>query len=148
MSIADEFEAYLDRYNEVADSPAGRASGVARYVKSWPADPNGSLVPILEASVEAAKARHPSGKEIGTTMHESIEQTLPDSGVLTAADRCDAACGAAAVYQVTSPDIGPASGLLYCLHHWRKHFPKMSEKGWKVTGANPELAAALGGEGK
>jgi hypothetical protein len=100
-------------------------------MSDWPNDPNGSLVPILEASVTAAQQRHPSasGDRPGK--------------VLTAVDRCDR-CPAAAVYQVT----GVGGALEFCLHHWRKHFPDMAKTGWQVTGANPELAAAIGSEGQ
>ncbi len=68
------------------------------------------------------------------------------TNVLTQADRCDSGCPAAAVYRV-SHKAGYEQTLDFCLHHWRKHFPAMSSKGWAVVGANPELAAAIGGEG-
>jgi hypothetical protein len=104
---------------------------------SWPADPNGSLVPILERSL--AMARHPSGGG-----------PVPGT-ILTAADICDR-CGARAGYQVgksslsygasqfyASPD---ALSLLFCVHHFRKHFPAMAENGWTVIGTNPEAVTA------
>ncbi len=94
----------------------------------WPNDPNGSLVPVLEASVEAAKQRHPSasGDKPGA--------------LLTIADRCDK-CGAAAVYVVWKEAVGD---LLFCMHHWRKNFPSMVDQGWAVSGGNPDLLAEIG----
>ncbi|GGR51289.1 DUF7455 domain-containing protein [Streptomyces roseolus] len=97
---------------------------------TWPVDPNGDMVPVLEASVEAAKMRHPS----------SIN--------LTSADRCDG-CGAGAAYMVEKPVADPADPfntklvatpyLLFCVHHWRKHFPKMVDEGWVVAGGNLDV---------
>lgn len=89
----------------------------------WPADPRGDMVPILEASVEAAKQRHPSGS--------SSAQGV----TLNATDRCDG-CGAGAVYRVSRN-----GGALFdfCGHHWRKHFPKMVDEGWVIAGVNPDL---------
>ncbi|MEV7566467.1 DUF7455 domain-containing protein [Streptomyces tanashiensis] len=102
---------------------------------TWPADPRGDMAPILRASVEAAKMRHPSGGG-------------PSGVTLTAADRCDA-CGAAAVYRVekelllqpegyTQPYIN-VSALEFCGHHWRKHSPLMVDDGWAVVAVNPAL---------
>lgn len=93
----------------------------------WPDDPNGSMIPILEASMEEAKKRHPSSRPGGPGV------------LLNAADRCDR-CSAAAAYIVHREDIGD---LMFCLHHWRKHFPSMSPQGWVVVGGNPSLFAEL-----
>lgn len=106
-------------------------------MNAWPNDPNGSLIPVLEASVEAAKQRHPSASG-----------PIPGM-ILTTADRCDR-CGAAAVYRVSKKQradivIGADTFLDFCMHHWRKSFPAMADNGWKVIGANPELAASMGG---
>lgn len=97
----------------------------------WPADPRGDMVPILEASVEAAKQRHPSSS--------SSAQGV----TLTAVDRCDG-CGAGAVYRVAKritgmQEIVSNSLLDFCGHHWRKNFPSMVDKGWVVIGGNPDL---------
>lgn len=83
------------------------------------------------AMVEEAKQRHPS-----------------NSGVrLTAADRCDS-CGAGAAFMVEKPLSDPSDPyntklastphLLFCMHHWRKNFPSMVDKGWVVAGGNPD----------
>lgn len=94
----------------------------------WPNDPNGSLVPVLEASVEAAKQRHPSGKAPGE----------PATDTLTAADRCDG-CGAGALYRLARG----MKRLLFCHHHYGKHLPKLAEDGWGVDGVNTDLMEAL-----
>lgn len=112
----------------------------------WPEDPYGDMVPLLQASIEAAKLRHPSGKGKPVNAAPPVEPTPTlqvMTNVLTAADRCDA-CPAAAVYRMAK--VGSTSALDYCLHHWRKYVPQMGV-GWGVIGANPELAAAIGGEG-
>lgn len=117
-----------------------------------------------ETEVEAAKERHPSGKAIGTTAHRAIEeyaaQAREQANVkLTAADRCDADCSAAALYRVEQPLMDPdawvgfgepggprkqeAPTLDWCRHHFYKHFPSQVADGWKVTGANPDLFAEL-----
>jgi hypothetical protein len=106
----------------------------------WPEDPYGDMAPILEASVEAAKERHPSGKEIGTGAHEAIEEEIhgaPD--VLSQADRCDNDCTAEALYRLQLRDMT----LEFCHHHHAKHFPAMSPWGWKVVGRNASLHAEL-----
>lgn len=122
------FRAHLDRAHlaEVDDM-------------TYPTDPNGDMAPILTASVEAAMARHPSGR-IGTDMHEAIEVAAQGGPViLNALDQCDQ-CGAAAVYRVSqTADIM----LDFCLHHWRKNFPAMADKGWVVIGGNPGLLAEM-----
>ena len=114
----------------------------------WPYDPEGDLTPILKASIEAAKLRHPSGKTKEPSMVTEPSEWVADQvnggeNVLTAADRCDA-CGASAVYRMAK-EVDSPSALDYCLHHWRKYVPQMS--GWVVIGANVVLAAAIGGEG-
>lgn len=91
----------------------------------WPADPDGDMTPILEASVEAAKTRHPSG--VGK----------PGAVQLTAADRCDNNCGAGAAYRVAHK-LKPMI-LDFCGHHFRKHFPAMVDQEWAVVGGNPDL---------
>lgn len=108
----------------------------------WPADPNGSLVPILETSIEAAKMRHPSASGGSPGV------------VLDVADRCDA-CAAAAMYRVAkwktwTEGQGPGDlykALDYCHHHWTKHMPSMADQGWKVIGTNPDLIDAMYGRG-
>ncbi|GHF94409.1 DUF7455 domain-containing protein [Streptomyces hydrogenans] len=102
---------------------------------TWPADPRGDMEPILRASVEAAKMRHPSAA-----------RTSWDN--LNATDRCDA-CGAAAVYRVERERLEQPEGyaqpyinvsaLEFCGHHWRKHFPAMAGDGWTVVATNPAL---------
>jgi hypothetical protein len=94
---------------------------------AYPNDPNGSLVPILEASVEAAKQRHPSAS--GDT----------PGVVLTGADRCDEGCGAGALYRLRLR----AMELDFCHHHKAKYFPEMEAWGWVVIGMNPSLHAEL-----
>jgi hypothetical protein len=103
-------------------------------MSTWPADPQGDMVPILEASVEAAKKRHPSG-------NSSVQGVI-----LTAVDRCDG-CGAGAVYRVShvrwDGDLASEFKTLdFCGHHWRKNFPTMVDKGWVVNGTNPDLLGA------
>ena len=96
---------------------------------TWPKNPNGDMAPILNDSIEAAKARHPSGVDVvGLT-----------NVVLDNADRCDSQCGAAAAYRVGKE----GASLDFCLHHWRKVFPMMQPKGWVVIGGNPSLLAEL-----
>lgn len=92
---------------------------------TWPAKPDGDMAPILEASIEAEQAKNAEGIPPGA---------IVTGIVLTAADRCDAGCGAAAVYRV-SAGLNP---LDYCGHHWRKFKPSMT--GWTVIGVNAELA--------
>lgn len=99
--------------------------------EAWPDDPDGSLVPVLEASIEAAKKRHPSGKG------ESVETVVPTF------DPCDR-CGHAAAYRVGKFDENDRPldmALNFCGHHFRKIFPPMADQGWAVIGGNPEEAA-------
>lgn len=129
----------------------------------WPEDPYGDMAPILRASLEASKARHPSGKMKGFNMvtepimDEAVSipaGATPVANVLTKDDRCDH-CGAEAAYRVTRPDLAinddpERSGnptLDFCMHAWRKNFPTMSAAGWIVLGANTVLLAAIGAEG-
>lgn len=86
---------------------------------------------MKEADIEAAKERHPSA---------SGDAPGP---ALTAADRCDAACGAAALYRVS---FG-LNVLDYCAHHWAKYMPAMADRGWKVIGTNPSLLDEMYGKG-
>ena len=104
---------------------------------AWPTDPDGDMTPILEASIEQAKQRHPSGADKAPGV------------VLTQDDRCDQ-CNAAAAYRVTRTLFDAvnthesAPVLDFCLHHWRKNFPPMVAQGWAVTGGNPALLQELG----
>lgn len=101
---------------------------------AWPEDPNGSLVPLLEASVEAAKQRHPSALP------------GPSGDILTGADRCDH-CGGSALYRVQRELNGVARVLDFCRHFFVKSFPAMAIDGWRVVGANPELFRELESDG-
>lgn len=87
-----------------------------------------------EIEMEAAKERHPSGKAV-TDVPPPPEH--PPAAVLNAADRCDAGCGAAALYRVGSG----ASVLDYCHHHHNKLFPGMD--GWTIIGTNQSLMDEL-----
>ena len=107
-------------------------------MSTWPETPDGDMVPILSASIQAVQARHPSasGKAPGL--------------LLSVSDRCDA-CGAAAGYRVAQkPPEGEvvyvvdAPTLDFCVHHFRKNFPPMVAQGWAVIGGNPDLLSALG----
>lgn len=97
-------------------------------MSTWPQDPEGDLAPMLEASIALLEA-------------EKAVETMP-TALLTAADRCDH-CGAGAAYLVWKEAVGD---LLFCVHHWRKHFPSMADQGWAVSGSNPDLLAAMGAE--
>ena len=105
---------------------------------AYPNNPNGDLVPILEASVEAAKERHPSGKDDTFTAAQPA-LGLPD--VITHADRCDNDCSAAALYRLQLREMT----LEFCHHHYGKHFPEMRTSGWTVTGKNGSLHTELYG---
>lgn len=87
----------------------------------WPNDPYGDMAPILERSIEAAKARHPSGKGSVVDVIEPVH--------LTAQDRCDA-CGAQAMYRVKSAiTLGE---LDMCGHHWNENASDLTFKGWVI----------------
>lgn len=93
----------------------------------WPDDAYGDMEPILAASVEAAKARHPSGATIGRQVQDVPGVTF----TLTAADRCDAECPAAALYRVAK-----GTALLdFCGHHWGRNSKSMTLAGWAVVAA-------------
>lgn len=117
---------------------------------AWPHDPYGDMAPILEQSIEAVKARHPSGK-------------APPMAILTAYDRCDN-CSAAAQFRVqielVDPDawhVGIDGDLVpvtpptldFCGHHWQKHHAILYAAGWYVVAgtklAMEEAHAALDG---
>jgi len=92
---------------------------------TYPADPHGDMVPILSASIEAAKLRHPSGKGV------PVEPVVAG---LTKADRCDG-CGAQAHYRVgKGTEVGD---LDFCAHHFREHYPRMVDQGWFIIFASP-----------
>lgn len=105
----------------------------------WPEDPNGDMTSILEASVEAyeaAKTRHPSGTDLPPD--PTVDQQL------TAADRCDAACSAAALYRMRHMTGGHE--LDFCHHHHHKLSPRMTA--WTVVGRNDSLYAELYGNNR
>ncbi|MFE6846585.1 hypothetical protein [Streptomyces sp. NPDC057686] len=80
---------------------------------AWsPGNPDGDMVPLLQASIEDAKRRHPSGKI---------------RIILTQADRCDK-CGAPAAYRLQKPP----HLLDMCGHHWRENATAMFQQGWIV----------------
>lgn len=87
---------------------------------------------MKEAAMEAAKERHPS----------SLPPVTDTGTVLTATDRCDG-CGAGAVYQMREGKGNRV--LLFCVHHWTRHAPKLTDEGWKVDGANPDALDAMYG---
>ena len=101
---------------------------------TYPTDPYGDMVPILEASIEAAKSRHPSGKAIPMEATEELTEPSPLI-VLTPADRCDNECPAGAAYRLALREMR----LEFCGHHHRKHFPEMEKWGWVVIGTNPDI---------
>jgi hypothetical protein len=113
------------------------------------------LTPLLDLSVELAKAmneaqreiemnaeaikRHPSGKVVIPAVGPgSVPEGIP-LAVLNAADRCDAACPAAALYRMRHTVGGHEIDL--CHHHRQKHAPRMSA--WSVVGVNPKLMDEL-----
>ncbi|MFF8831285.1 hypothetical protein [Streptomyces sp. NPDC015131] len=96
----------------------------------WPQDPNGDMTPILEASLEDAKQRHPSGKAV-------IDMTI-DPPTLTAADRCDSRCPAAAAYRMWKPTPAGHSEIDLCAHHWRENAAALVAQGFVVVcGGDP-----------
>lgn len=88
-----------------------------------PDSPNGDMAPLLERSIDAVKARHPS-------------YVVPDAP-LTLLDRCDA-CGAATAYRVHRPPTHDrTAGVLdFCGHHYRKNTPQLIGDGWAVAVTN------------
>lgn len=110
---------------------------------AWsPANPDGDLVPILEASLAAAKQQHPSGKDDTFTEPEAYA-SAPVDGALTNADRCDEDCPQAALYRLQLRSMV----IEFCAHHHAKHFPVMERQGWRIIGTNDSLAASLSQEG-
>ena len=108
---------------------------------TWPEDPDGDMTPILDASIEAAKGRHPSGKDIGTGAHEAIEREAAEEApllVLTGADRCDG-CGVGAAYKVARARNGVDRELSFCGHDYRQNSLALTRDGWSVVAINPEL---------
>lgn len=89
-------------------------------------NPDGDMVPILEASVEEAKQRHPSATP-----------EAPDN--LTAADRCDR-CSAGALYRL-GHRVKTALELVLCHHHGKALAPVMSD--WTIVGVNLGLMTEL-----
>lgn len=90
----------------------------------------------MHAEMESAKQRHPSAQP-------ALDALAP---TLTAADRCDAACSAAALYRVARFDVAGRpfrQALDFCRHHFFEHFPGMVDRGWKAIGANVDLFAEL-----
>lgn len=79
-----------------------------------PDNPDGSLVPILEASIEQAAPRA--------------------TGALTACDRCDQ-CGGQALFRLHRPRSArrKAGDLELCGHHHRKNADALKADGWTVT---------------
>jgi hypothetical protein len=101
-------------------------------MSTWPANPQGDMTQILEASVEAAKLRHPSGKDVSPESAPDVPDTL------TAADRCDR-CSAGALYQLQHRT--KQLELVLCHHHGRRLAPVMGD--WTVTGQNLSLMREL-----
>ncbi|MGW6260338.1 DUF7455 domain-containing protein [Streptomyces sp. NPDC055085] len=78
--------------------------------KPWgPGNPTGTLVPLLQASVEA----------------ERVKRIPP----LTTADRCDAGCGAAALYRWWRAGNGV---LDFCGHHSARHADRLDAGDWTI----------------
>lgn len=91
-----------------------------------------------EVEMEAAKQRHPSGKIVPAVGPGSVPEGVT-LAVLNAADRCDAGCGAGALYRMRH-DVG-GHELDLCHHHRHKHAEKMLA--WSVIGTNPKLMTEL-----
>lgn len=97
----------------------------------------------LSIEMEAARRRHPSGKDIAMPIipDETYPAYRSDANVvLTLADRCDH-CSQAAVYRIWRKEIGD---LDFCLSSFRKNFPSMAVQGWAVVGGNPDLLREFG----
>jgi len=89
--------------------------------REWSADnPDGDMAPILERSIAAAVARHPSGKA-------TVMETL------TLADRCDG-CSAAAMYRLRKRD----QVLDMCGHHWKDNAYSLYQSGWIIVVGAPD----------
>lgn len=97
---------------------------------------------MKEADVEAAKERHPSGKEGAPPAPVDVVDAVREP--LTAADRCDNDCSAGALYRLKLRDMV----LDFCHHHHHKHFPTMEPWGWKIVGENAGLYAELYGSNR
>jgi hypothetical protein len=95
------------------------------------------MVPALEAAVEAAKQRHPSGKSTGAIPPPLAPEDVADS--LTAADRCDR-CSAGALYQLQHREKQQLE-LVLCHHHGQRFAPLMGD--WTVIGQNLGLMKEL-----
>lgn len=85
------------------------------------------------SELEAARERHPSGL--------TVEPVAVGGTILTAVDRCDAECSAAAVYRLREAKGNRV--LDFCAHHNHKHSLKLAEQGWKLDGTNPSLIEEL-----
>lgn len=108
---------------------------------AYPEDPAGDMVPILEASIEAAKERHPSGKAVVDAPAVGTTEVV-DIGLGLA---CDEACPQPALHRLR---LGSKSMELdFCSHHYGKHFPGMKDFGWAIVGTSFELANQLAKEG-
>ncbi|MGW2207161.1 DUF7455 domain-containing protein [Streptomyces sp. NPDC001774] len=92
---------------------------------SWSSsNPDGDLTPVLQASIDAAKLRHPSGKA--------------NAIMLSVQDRCDR-CGAGAAYRICkAPGGGRRLTLDLCGHDWRRNAADMYAEGWVVIAGNPD----------
>lgn len=93
---------------------------------NWPEDPYGDMEPILRASIQEVRERHPSEKA-DRLMISEIAVPYPE---LTLMDRCDS-CNAAAAYRVAL--MGSTLTLDMCGHHFQKHIRALIDKGWMVT---------------
>jgi hypothetical protein len=101
------------------------------------------LVQIMkEADMEAAMDRHPSGKEMAPPAPVDVVDTVREG--LTARDRCDDACSAAALYRIRLD----AMTLEFCHHHHNKHFPRLEPSGWQIVGENTGLYEELYGRNR
>lgn len=106
----------------------------------WPSDPDGDMVPILEASIEAAKRRHPSGKAV--TVNATTSSPPVPAPPTQPMDRCDA-CSAAAMFRAHRYAANKLTGVLdMCGHHWRKHSAAMFAAGWLVVSGTPAFEEA------
>lgn len=89
-----------------------------------------------EIEMEAAKERHPSGKAV-PTVEATAAEAIPN--ILNAADRCDAACSAAALYRMEHIEGGHQ--LDFCHHHFHKNSKRMTA--WSAVGVNQSLMDEL-----